>query len=343
MGNCTSSWCSLCNHYDTPRALQRAPMCDHGLWPTNRLEFAKIACKDAFLPVLNEIEQSSTPRRAVVIGDSIAASLENATLPNVAVGGDTTWDLEAILPLVQHVGTSEVWMLIGVNDLLQQASAKCVHQRIVALTRQLQPLETHVLTLLPVSEGVDDFCCLYRRISRLNQLLRADERLRVHGCWDAPVWDEKRTHRLMRSDGLHLNEAGKRVLQKQFRALVAEYSVTHGATLDKPTCRGPLSPLPPIPRACAKALPCREAGPNGTLAAPPARPTGTHSWPKSARADLVARAARSARAVLRGGRQKHHAASTTRLQVGLARATSGKPRAHAVSPDLLVRSPGTFG
>ena len=244
--------------------------CDQGLLPTNKLEFKRYACMDAFAPVLQQVEQSS-PHHAVVVGDSIAAALGNTTLPNVAVGGDTTSDLERVLPLVKHVATGEAWVLIGVNDLLQHASAHCVHQRISALAQHIRPMQTHVLTLLPVSEGsefprLDDYCCLYRRISRLNQLLRADRRLRVHGCWDAPFWDEKRTRHLMKSDGLHPNQAGRRLLRRRFQGLVAEYSAAHGAS-EKPTCIGPPSPLPPAPLACANSPPCHEAAHRGTRSA----------------------------------------------------------------------------
>ena len=160
----------------------------------------------------------------VMLGDSLTdwgdwgRLLGRTDVENLGIAGDTTADVLARLDEVEAARPTQIFVMVGVNDLLRGESVAAVEARYEQLLVELRRLCPHaaivVQSLLPVHERKLEGALKNEVVRALNlrlQALAAKHTVAyvhvaaamedAHGDLDARYTD----------DGLHLNDAGYRV------------------------------------------------------------------------------------------------------------------------------------
>jgi lysophospholipase L1-like esterase len=169
------------------------------------------------------------PNDIVFLGNSIteqggdwAKKMDNPKAKNRGIAGDTTEGLLARLGEVIYFKPSQVFLLIGINDMFQdQMTPTLIHQNIIEIVNKIHlgspNTEIFVQTILPTST-----VSLIDKINNTNTLILNSARKEPFMI--ISLHDEFKLNGSMNMnlsvDGIHLNENGYAVWVNSIRAFV---------------------------------------------------------------------------------------------------------------------------
>lgn len=160
--------------------------------------------------------------RVIFLGDSITQGMDCTTLStkalNLGIGGDTTAGLLRRLTDYPDLGYAEaIVLLVGINDCPFRDNAGVLANYRQILDALPPGPRLFVVEVLPIDQRMTGGCRSTAGLAALNSSLRA---LCSGRCEFVPTWNAladpqgKLRAEYHEGDGIHLNEAGYRVLKE---------------------------------------------------------------------------------------------------------------------------------
>lgn len=172
----------------------------------------------------------------VFLGDSITEGGEwNEIFPdlrvkNRGISGDTTAGLISRLPSLLKAHPKQIFLMIGVNDIVFEKSDTKIVDRIAAIVAAVQKespeTELFLQSLLPMNPSFPPHkprTRQWQRIDAINRMLQkvaADAGIRYIDLYSHFTDEKGHLKKELTNDGLHLLGAGYRIWQAQIETLI---------------------------------------------------------------------------------------------------------------------------
>lgn len=168
----------------------------------------------------------------IMLGDSITHEglwselFPNYRILNRGISGDTTTDLVARLPQIYQLKPQAIFVMIGINDLIQRVDDETTrgnYQKIFdRLGAHLPDTKIYLQSVLPVREDWP-FAPEDKKIRKLNRILEAEAIQRQYvyiNLWDTMATEHGELRQEFTNDGVHLMGSAYRAWSDQIRPYV---------------------------------------------------------------------------------------------------------------------------
>jgi lysophospholipase L1-like esterase len=182
---------------------------------------------------------SGTSKKIVFLGDSMikrgnwSTGFNNKTIVNLGIGGNTTSDILHRLDQVKAQHPKKIFLMIGINDLIQQKDPKETLQnysKILTTLKQNSP-DAHIyaMSVLPLNWQIHHrlrttkHWVTLAQVNHLNdeikRLCQEQSQVTFINLYPGLVQNGELISSYS-SDGLHLNQAGYKVWEKEIKRFV---------------------------------------------------------------------------------------------------------------------------